>query len=251
MIQKEDPEIAYERALKFMGLKRNSTPIEITKRWRLLSHKYHPDLHPGLGETKMQQLNEAYTILESRRERPQYTKKDIAPILNKIRSQQQTYDDNELQDITSKLIIASKDNKDEVDKIHAAYNVMTHELDNLEYLRRKQHSRLKRTIRRTLMTPEQRMGEEFEQEKNKLFLKGSVRITMDRLKHLSHNIFKTKGKHYIKIKTKHHKKPSHIKYIALTASIITAIIGGKYLYNHIHKSYTKKSTTYLPKEVKR
>jgi curved DNA-binding protein CbpA len=247
MIQKEDPEIAYERALKLMGLKRNNTPLEITKRWKLLSHKYHPDLHPGIDDTKMKELNEAYSIIASREEKPQYTKKDIAPILNKMRSQQQTYDDNELQDITSKLIIASKDNENEVDKINAAYKVMTHELDNLEYLKRKQHSRLKRTIRRTLMTPQQRMGESFEQEKNKLFLKGSIRITMERLKHLSHNIFRIKGKHYVKIKTKHHKKPSHIKYIALTASIITAIIGGKYLYDHINRSYTKKPLLFLPK----
>ena len=45
-----------------LGVSKNATEAEITKAYRALARKYHPDLNPGdkTAEAKMKEINAAY-----------------------------------------------------------------------------------------------------------------------------------------------------------------------------------------------
>ena len=51
---------------QILGVSRDATDEEITKAYRKLAKKYHPDLNPGdpTAEQKMQEINEAYDMIK-------------------------------------------------------------------------------------------------------------------------------------------------------------------------------------------
>ncbi|MGB9694648.1 MAG: molecular chaperone DnaJ [Caldisericaceae bacterium] len=57
-----------------LGVSKNATPDEITKKYRELVMKYHPDLHKDDADAarKMAEINEAYEVLSDPEKRAQY-----------------------------------------------------------------------------------------------------------------------------------------------------------------------------------
>lgn len=55
---------------KTLNVSPDSTDEEITKAYRLLAKKYHPDLHPNdpYCEQKMKEINQAYDLIQSNRD---------------------------------------------------------------------------------------------------------------------------------------------------------------------------------------
>lgn len=65
--------MAQEDYYKVLGVDRNASEQEISKAYRKLAKKYHPDLNhePG-AEEKYKQVNEAYEVLHDKQKRAQY-----------------------------------------------------------------------------------------------------------------------------------------------------------------------------------
>lgn len=65
--------MAQEDYYKVLGVDRNASDAEISKAYRKLAKKYHPDLNhePG-AEEKYKQVNDAYEVLHNKQKRAQY-----------------------------------------------------------------------------------------------------------------------------------------------------------------------------------
>jgi molecular chaperone DnaJ len=59
---------------KTLGIAENATADEITKTFRKLAKKFHPDVHPGdkKAEAKFKEISEAYEILSDKKKRAEY-----------------------------------------------------------------------------------------------------------------------------------------------------------------------------------
>lgn len=65
--------MAQEDYYKVLGVDRNASDAEISKAYRRLAKKYHPDLNHAPGaEKKYEQVNEAYEVLHNKQKRAQY-----------------------------------------------------------------------------------------------------------------------------------------------------------------------------------
>lgn len=65
--------MAQEDYYKVLGVDRNATDAEISKAYRRLAKKYHPDLNHSPGaEKKYEQVNQAYEVLHDKQKRAQY-----------------------------------------------------------------------------------------------------------------------------------------------------------------------------------
>uniref|UniRef100_UPI001F09C32F DnaJ domain-containing protein n=1 Tax=Lactobacillus crispatus TaxID=47770 RepID=UPI001F09C32F len=65
--------MAQEDYYKVLGVDRDASDQEISRAYRKLAKKYHPDLNhePG-AEEKYKQVNEAYEVLHDKQKRAQY-----------------------------------------------------------------------------------------------------------------------------------------------------------------------------------
>lgn len=66
--------ITYQDYYKLLGVDRNAKPEEISKAFKKLARKYHPDLNPGNkeAEEKFKHINEAYEVLKDPEKRKMY-----------------------------------------------------------------------------------------------------------------------------------------------------------------------------------
>ena len=66
--------ITYQDYYKILGVDKNAKPEEISKSFKKLARKYHPDLNPGdkEAEEKFKHINEAYEVLKDPEKRKKY-----------------------------------------------------------------------------------------------------------------------------------------------------------------------------------
>jgi curved DNA-binding protein len=66
--------VTYQDYYATLGVPRTATPDEITKAYRKLARKHHPDLNPGdkEAEAKFKELQEAYEVLSDPQKRQRY-----------------------------------------------------------------------------------------------------------------------------------------------------------------------------------
>ncbi len=66
--------VTYKDYYKILGVSRNATQEEITKAYKKLAKKYHPDLNPNdpSAEEKFKEVNEAYEVLKDPEKRKRY-----------------------------------------------------------------------------------------------------------------------------------------------------------------------------------
>lgn len=66
--------VEYQDYYKLLGVDRNAKAEEISKSFKKLARKYHPDLNPGNkeAEEKFKQINEAYEVLKDPEKRKLY-----------------------------------------------------------------------------------------------------------------------------------------------------------------------------------
>ncbi len=64
----------YKDYYKILGVDRNATEKEITKAYRKLARKYHPDVNPGSkdAEERFKEINEAHEVLADAEKRKKY-----------------------------------------------------------------------------------------------------------------------------------------------------------------------------------
>lgn len=66
--------VTYQDYYKQLGVSRDAKPEEISKAFKKLARKYHPDLNPGdkKAEEKFKEINEAYEVLKDPEKRKLY-----------------------------------------------------------------------------------------------------------------------------------------------------------------------------------
>lgn len=66
--------VSYQDYYKLLGVDRNAKPEEISKAFKKLARKHHPDLNPGdkKAEEKFKEINEAYEVLKDPEKRKLY-----------------------------------------------------------------------------------------------------------------------------------------------------------------------------------
>lgn len=66
--------VTYQDYYKILGVKRDASPEEISKAFKKLARKYHPDLNPGdkKAEEKFKEINEANEVLKDPEKRKLY-----------------------------------------------------------------------------------------------------------------------------------------------------------------------------------
>ena len=66
--------VSYKDYYKLLGVERDAKPEDISKAYKKLARKYHPDLNPGNKESeeKFKEINEAYEVLKDPEKRKLY-----------------------------------------------------------------------------------------------------------------------------------------------------------------------------------
>ena len=66
--------VAYKDYYKLLGVDRGAAAADISKAYKKLARKYHPDLNPGdkQAEEKFKDINEAYEVLKDPEKRKLY-----------------------------------------------------------------------------------------------------------------------------------------------------------------------------------
>ena len=66
--------VSYKDYYKLLGVDKTAKPEQISKSFKKLARKYHPDLNPGdkKAEEKFKEINEAYEVLKDPEKRKLY-----------------------------------------------------------------------------------------------------------------------------------------------------------------------------------
>ena len=66
--------VSYKDYYKLLGVERGSKAEDISRAYKKLARKYHPDLNPGdkQAEEKFKEINEAYEVLKDPEKRKLY-----------------------------------------------------------------------------------------------------------------------------------------------------------------------------------
>ena len=66
--------VSYKDYYKLLGVDRGATVEDISKAYKKLARKYHPDLNPGNkeAEEKFKEINEAHEVLKDPEKRKLY-----------------------------------------------------------------------------------------------------------------------------------------------------------------------------------
>jgi hypothetical protein len=275
----EDPRVreakALAAALKEMGFKIIPSDIELHERYIKLARQRHPGLvlpphlrgmdavGSGLDKAKatpeelelIKEVNERMaaltnakaTIEKAKGVMPEsYSKKDLQPYISRINKRLKTRLPQEILDITTKIISKGKMSDEDIKKYQAASVLITKQEEVLESIKGRQQDRVKKAIRRTFRSDEERMADYQRQKVDELLLSKSISMVKTRFLHIVKNIKFFKGKAHVKIGVvKTRKRKPYLKYILLTTSLIVAIIGGKYFYDALRKAYIRKPTLLL------
>lgn len=240
-------------ASTILGVKPNASTQEIKIAYKKLAKKYHPDVSKDpKAQEKFVRINKAQMIL---RLGPELDKKKLdykKEYSELIKEMGHTPTDKKLSDAYDKLvdqaIILADDltKAEKLEKIKLAYEKADREMAKAEYLRDQQ----KRAITKMILEQNRSDEELLTLMKEKMELEEGKKQLKSNLHKLHQQIIKKvriirKKAHIPTIKSEKGKKI--LRYTLLTASLVSAIIAGRYYYNKRTRAYEPKLLTYRGK----
>lgn len=244
--------MSWEEALKVFEMSGHPNMEKRKSQYKKLAKKYHPDLNPNDPEAlnKFKRIQEAAEILghepitkSSIKEEYDRIKKIIPPgatdqkidiIIAKEIDRLGKKSPANYNDISDKLLRAGELYKSEKERTNIRKAYIPARARGIAEAR---------TIEAVKWgTPELRMIREEQKEIQRSALKRQNAMILERVKRVIH------GKPRVPVIADHpNKKKKIIRWIILTASLATAIIAGKYLYNHYHRAFRNKEINAPPK----
>lgn len=239
--------ISFQDAMKIMGFKTRPSQREVEVRFKDLAKKYHPDIHKDIESAiKFKELGEAKGVLIKREPLSENIDwKKYYPMLKKVINKDTPAD--KIPQIYARELQNPKfrNNPIEEQKLAASFNRLSNQINAYkefeDFSARKTGSILRSRARMAGLDDFSREAIALQERARSMILLNSIDKLLMGLPQLLSRSKYIKNKPSIPIIVKEKGKRPYVKFILLTASLIVAVLGGKYAYDKALNAYYRKN----------
>ena len=242
--------ISYAEALRLLELPSNFNKEQLHKNWRKLALKHHPDLAAQYKDSieervlMMKRINEAASVLRTQPSSQKVISSDVKPYLMLLQRRAPIGTTPEqLDGIYANIVKQKRFAKDENTEklLSEAYNVLRNNYTSMESVLARGRVTVMKAMRRRARyysaPPEEKIQIIMEQRKLQEDRDKLANLWLNRLNQLVTRSRYKKGKPHVPIVVRPRQGRPYVKIILLSAAIIIAILGGKYVWNLALKAY--------------
>jgi hypothetical protein len=235
-------DINYQEALRILGLKGQPSDAELRKAYISLAKKWHPDVNrsaEALEKFKRISLAKGViqggvgTVLSFADFRSEYDE-----IKNFLRPATTSF--NELQDVEVRLVKKYGSDAGKVKRIKLAKNVIIDEINIRLNLRKRIRGKIIGRTRMNLRSQEDKNAAIIQKMNQKLMFDQGVKELKSKVHKRLHKVTRTakvrSSKAHVPLLGKLNGKKV-IRFALISAGVLAAIAGGKYLYDHRQKVF--------------
>jgi curved DNA-binding protein CbpA len=244
--------LSRQEAVSIIGLKGNASDEEVRKKHRILAKKYHPDLVAARGgdvkeaNEKMALINTAVAVLLEKKQILK-VKKNIKPYLDELKRKVPPGSMvSQLDDVFAVMVKQERFRKDisAEEALGDARKIYEKQLKaEGALLARGRNAVRKRILRRARflsLSDDEKIAELLQIKRREKAEFEAMNRILARLNSVINGAFKISKKPFVYIVVKY-KNNRFLRATALTASMMVAILGGKYIYDRRLRAFIKKN----------